>query len=251
MSYARKNIVVGNTGNDTKVLKEKLDYANIFLLGQYLLEKLGKEDRAYIEKLVEGNDVYCYLFDDEVVYKGTLLSVTLPMDGKIKDYLKKLEGASVKVGRIHLSEEYLYDLTVINKYWKSIFIAEDIDLGDMLINGIYVEGKYSLCDYYLFNDKFDYVTKWVEAGKIPETEILDDEDYVIGKLEDRLGKQVLSIDMVDLKNADSKMGRVEESLREVMPDSYPVHSIAWHKGTNTKMYWRDSSVKGEVDLLLI
>ena len=103
MSYARKNIVVGNIGNDTKVLKEKLDYANIFLLGQYLLEKLGKEDRAYIEKLVEGNDVYCYLFDDEVVYKGTLLSVTLPMDGKIKAYLKKLEGASVKVGRIRKS----------------------------------------------------------------------------------------------------------------------------------------------------
>lgn len=251
MSYARKNIVVGNTGNDTKVLKEKLDYANIFLLGQYLLEKLGKEDRAYIKELVKGNDVYCYLFEDEVVYKGTLLNITLPMDGKIKAYLKKLEGASVRVGRIHLSEEYLYDLTVINKYWKSIFIAEDIDLGDVLINGIYVEGKYSLCDYYLFNEKFDYVSKWVEANKISETQILGDEDYVIGKLEDRLGKQILSIDMVDIKVTDSKMGRVEESLSAVMPDSCPVHSIAWHKGINTKMYWRESCVKGEVDLLLI
>lgn len=162
-----------------------------------------------------------------------------------------MEGASVRVGRIHLTEEYLYDLTVITKYWKSIFIAEDVDLGDVLINGIYVEGRYSLCDYYLFNDKFDYVTKWVEVGKISETEILDDEDYVIGKLEDRLGNQVLSIDMVDLKTADGKMGKVEESLSEVMPDGYPVHSIAWHKGINTKMYWRESSVKGEVDLLLI
>lgn len=251
MSYARKNIVVGNTGNDMKVPKEKLDYANIFLLGQYLLEKLGKEDRAYIEKLVEGNDVYCYLFDDEIVYKGTLLSVTLPMDGNIKAYLKKLEGASVRVGRIHLSEEYLYDLTVINKYWKSIFIVEDIDLGDILINGIYVEGKYSLCDYYLFNEKFDYTSKWVEANKIPETEILGDEDYIVGKLEDRMGKQVLSIDRVDLKDTGSKMGKVEESLSAVMPDSYPVHSIAWHKGINTKMYWRESCVRGEVDLLLI
>ena len=106
MSYARKNIVVGNTGNDTKVPQEKLDYANIFLLGQYLLERLGKEDRAYIKALVKGNDVYCYLFKDEVVYNGTLLNITLPMDGKVKAYLKKLEGASVNVGRIHLSEEY-------------------------------------------------------------------------------------------------------------------------------------------------
>lgn len=251
MSYARKKILVGNIENDTKVPKEEMDYINIFNLGKYLLEELGRVERTYVKDVYKGRKIYCYFLDDEIVYRGELLGITRPLDSTVRMYLDKIERRGKKIGRLALTMPFLYDLKDVNQYWDSIFIAWDADFCDYFINGINVARKYELQDYYLCTKEFDYATKWVEVGKVEDVKVPYSLDYRVGKLEDRLGKQVVEFNMEDVKVTASEMADIEEALCRVMPDGCSVHSIAWHRGVNTRMYWRESNVRGEVDLLLI
>jgi hypothetical protein len=227
-----------------------IDLEVVFGIGSSISKLLSDEGVEVEKKLSDGEGIVVYLMDKEIWYTKDGYDMSIPMNDSVQKALD-IDKVGYKIGKVLLNEVYLYDYIVVKDMVKSISISKDADMGDLSIEKFTLKG-FKISEIANFSPMYsrNYKSCWLEYKNLDGVITISNSikgNYL--RIVDDRGKEKVYLDSKKVAMEDSEKDKILSNVSIYLQDFINIHSITVRAAGFTKVYVRDSRVKGEFDVL--